>query len=114
MNILRALVVGRRRTFYQADSEMKQNMYIISSRSHDGRWSTTMLDWQPAGGGRRAGHPKKRWRDDIEAVSAKLLNTNAQGEWRLAAENSQEWLRLEEECMREMGGGEERHQRKRP
>ena len=56
-----------------------------------------MLDWQPGGGGRRAGHPKKRWRDDIEAVSAKLLDTPAQGEER---------LRMEEEWMIEMCAGE--------
>ena len=88
---------------------VRRKVWILAGhipRRHDGRWSTTMLDWQPAGGGRRAGHPKKRWRDDIEAVSAKLLDTTAQGEWRIAAENREEWLRMEEEWMMEMSAGE--------
>ena len=43
------------------------------SRGSDGGWSTEVLDWCPAGGGRRVGQPSKRWRDDIETVSPKVL-----------------------------------------
>ena len=35
-------------------------------RRNDSRWSVKVLHWLPSGGGRKAGHPKKRWRDEIE------------------------------------------------
>ena len=65
------------------------------SRRTDGRWSTEMLEWVPEEGARRAGHPHKRWRDDIEAVSAELLQSEDPQEWRLAAANREEWKSME-------------------
>ena len=66
------------------------------SRRTDGRWSTEMLEWTPEEGARRAGHPLKRWSDDIEAVSAKLLHSEDPQEWHIAAANREEWRRMEE------------------
>ena len=77
------------------------------SRRSDGRWSTEMLDWCPAGGGRRVGQPSKRWRDDIERVSQKLLEEEgaqrcSPEEWRIAAENREEWQRLQQRWLEEL------------
>ena len=66
------------------------------SRRSDGRWSTVMLDWIPRGD-RRAGHPAKRWRDDIEKVSSIFLEEEGAGEWRIAAESHEDWKGLEED-----------------
>ena len=59
-----------------------------------------MLEWTPEEGARRVGHPPKRWSDDIEAMSAKLLHSEDPQEWRIAAANRDEWKRMEEDWLR--------------
>ena len=72
-----------------------------------------MLEWMPEEGGRKVGHPAKRWRDDIEAVTATLLDSKAPGEWRIAAANRSEWQRLESEWLKEAGRQQQQQQQQR-
>ena len=61
------------------------------SRRHDGRWSTQMLSWQPVGHGMGVGQPAKRWQDDIQKASDKLLLTELSGQLR-----RDEWKKMED------------------
>ena len=54
-------------------------------RRDDGRWSTTVLDWEPAGQ-RKVGHPMTRWRDTLASFAT------ANGfEWKAQARRRQAW-----------------------
>ena len=66
------------------------------SRRTDQRWSTSILDWEPAGGKRNVGKPLKRWSDSIEEYTAaqadELQPELAEpGYWRLLAEDRSGW-----------------------
>ena len=39
------------------------------TRMSDDRWTVNVLNWLPAGGLRRPGHPDKRWRDDLDTFA---------------------------------------------
>ena len=80
------------------------------SRSSDGMWSTELLDWCPAGGGRRVGQPSKRWRDDIERVSQKLLEADSLEEWRIVAESRGDWQRLQDRWLEELARKNDRQE----
>ena len=84
---------------------MLRNIWTLAghmSRRTDNRWSTSMLDWEPPCGKRRVGRPHKRWREDIERVAAVILGEVAGGEWRIAAEDREEWKALEAQWLKMM------------
>ena len=61
------------------------------SRRDDGRWSTLLLEWEPAGGKRRSGKPLKRWSEDLDRYMAEVCEEEERGAWRLFAEDRDEW-----------------------
>ena len=87
---------------------VRRRIWILAghiSRRTDGRWSTEMLEWSPDKGSRKAGHPPKRWRDDIEKVSAHILPEGV--EWRLAAAEREGWKKLEDQWARMVERGKD-------
>ena len=50
-----------------------------------GRWSRRLFDWTPEGGGRKIGHPQRRWADEISEFMASTFGTN--GSWKEAAKD---------------------------
>ena len=56
------------------------------ARREDGRWSTKLLAWEPAEGKRKRGHPKLRWRDDLDAFWQQKMQEQP-GFWMIAAMN---------------------------
>ena len=67
-----------------------------------------MLDWEPGWGNRSSGQPKKRWRSDIDKVSAKILGKATPGEWRIAADSREDWKAMEAEWLEELNTRTER------
>ena len=65
------------------------------ARRTDGRWSTAVLSWTPAGGKRRVGGQLMRWADAIDKV---VVNSGdwRRGEWQTVAMDREEWKRMEE------------------
>ena len=61
------------------------------SRRNDNRWSTVALNWAPSDGGRKVGHPLKRWEDDINQCLIALGLIKKAGEWRIFAEDRETW-----------------------
>ena len=64
------------------------------SRRDDGRWSTIMLEWEPADGKRRSGKPLKRWSEDVNKYVAANTEVAQRGAWRLLAEDRDEWREM--------------------
>ena len=61
------------------------------SRRNDNRWSTVALNWAPSDGGRKVGHPIKRWEDDINQCLIALGLIKKVGKWRISAEDRETW-----------------------
>ena len=59
-------------------------------RRTDDRWSTTVLDWEPASK-RSRGHPRTRWSDDIVAFCSDHFDLETAGDWRLLVGDRLSW-----------------------
>ncbi len=74
------------------------NLKLESSRRYhvarraDGRWTRTLVDWEPVGGRRHWGRPVTRWEDPIQRyASSKGFN------WKQRAKDRGDWDSLEDE-----------------
>ena len=65
------------------------------ARRTDGRWSTTMLDWEPVKGARRPGRPMTRWEDPLVRFAQEKGFS-----WRELAKNRSDWDQEEAEFSR--------------
>ena len=64
------------------------------SRRDDGRWSKTMISWQPEAGQSPVARPFKRWVEDINKF-VQLVEPNEEPEaWRLLAAHRPTWKAL--------------------
>ena len=66
------------------------------ARRTDNRWSTALLLWEPEGGKRRVGHPKARWRDDMDNFIKQYM-VGQTFDWYLIAQDRDSWASLEDE-----------------
>ena len=66
------------------------------ARRTDNRWSTALLLWEPEGGKRRVGHPKARWRDDMDNFIKQYMDGQT-FDWYLIAQDRDSWASLEDE-----------------
>ena len=64
------------------------------TRRRDGRWSHVILGWQPLGGTRSVGRPRRRWTDGLVAFF-KFAGLGGDV-WRYIAENRASWEEYEE------------------
>ena len=72
------------------------------ARRFDGRWTTRILNWTPAGGHRSQGHPVSRWLDDINAFALKLEGLDGSADtavdiWWAVAQNREVWSSIEQD-----------------
>ena len=63
------------------------------ARCIDGRWTKTLLKWQPQNGFRHCGHPIKRWSDDLDNFF--VAWGFAKGEWTTVAQARDLWKSVE-------------------
>ena len=66
-----------------------------AARRKDHRWSNRILHCIGMDGSRRAGHPKTRWRDAIEAF-VNMQTTRSGSEWMDLAQDGKAWKALED------------------
>ena len=72
------------------------------ARRDDGRWSTAVLTWSPAGGRRKVGRPKKRFIDDVETF-LKDTSEEPKSLWFCMAQERDDWKSLEEDFVLNSG-----------
>ena len=66
-----------------------------TARRQDGRWSETLLDWEPICGHRSRGHPPKRWTNDLDAFFFHLDGV-PRWIWKATAQDREKWQVLED------------------
>ena len=66
-----------------------------TARRHDGRWSNTLLHWQPTGR-RGVGHPTTRWSDCLNKFFNRELASYAYDEWTIIAQDRVSWKSFED------------------
>ena len=71
-----------------------------TSRRTDGRWSTALLEWTPDGT-RKAGHPVRRWEDEVNQFVTQYLEMEPDS-WRAMAEDRDTWRSWAPTYAREM------------
>jgi hypothetical protein len=78
-------VSGQRRRKYRLAGHI--------ARRTDGRWSSKLLDWEPAGY-RNVGRPKRRWEDCFNEYFQAACGEDA-GFWQCAAQSREDWRSME-------------------
>jgi hypothetical protein len=78
-------VSGQRRRKYRLAGHI--------ARRTDGRWSSRLLDWEPAGY-RRVGRPRRRWEDCFTEYFQVVCGEGA-GFWQCAAQSRDDWKTME-------------------
>eukprot|EP00973_Karenia_brevis_P063206 8788013-Karenia_brevis.AAC.1 len=63
------------------------------ARRTDQRWNRRFLNFAPASGHRKPGHPKKRWSDSIDHVLH--ARGHCKGDWIQVALDREDWAALE-------------------
>ena len=66
------------------------------ARRTDGRWSTAGTHWESKEGGRHVGHPKARWRDDLDNFVKEYMDMQ-KFDWFIMAQDREAWAELEVE-----------------
>ena len=81
-------------------TEKKWHWAGHTGRRTDGRWSTAALEWTPDGT-RKAGHPVRRWEDEVNQFVTQYLEMEPDS-WRAMAEDRDTWRSWAPTYAREM------------